>query len=117
MRGLALVVVVLALALAACESVGRSDLQVITPGEDVRMGTFTGTQVIDNPDGEHGTIQFVDGWKEGREQIYYADGTLEKDYTFHHGKPTGTCRSWHDNGKLEHESIIDESAETASYKW
>lgn len=87
------------------------------PGEYVPMGTFTGTQVIDVPGEEHGTIQFVDGWKEGREQIFYSGGTPKKEYTYRHGKPTGNCSSWYDNGKLEHEAIIDEFTQTASYKW
>ncbi len=105
-----------ALALTGCAASMCMEPMPKIPGQDEPLGTFSGTQQLGSPDAEHGRIEFVDGWKEGREQLWYADGTLEKDYTYRHGQPTGKCRSWHEDGKLEREWIIDEAAGTASYK-
>jgi len=118
MRVLALAVAVLALGLAGCGSLGCWEQQPPTPGEDVRMGTFTGTQVIDEPGREHGSSEFVDGWKEGREQLWYANGKPKVDAQWRHGRIAGDYRRWAEDGKLEAEQVFDgQTGRTTVREW
>jgi antitoxin component YwqK of YwqJK toxin-antitoxin module len=62
---------------------------------------FTGEAVTLYPDGSISSLQeFLSGIPHGKEQEFFANGTLEFDGLWNNGRPVNPHRRWHENGQL-----------------
>ncbi len=49
----------------------------------------------------------IDGYRDGKQYLYYQDGTLRKEETYVHGKQVGPYKDFYNNGQVKEEGTFD----------
>lgn len=48
----------------------------------------------------HREMNFISGYKHGKEIVYHENGTIESEFTYNHGEKEGIYKEFHSNGQL-----------------